>query len=319
MSSAFVTGGSGFIGSALIHRLVADGHTVSALARSDASAHAVEEAGARAIRGDLLEPDSWTGQVPSCDVVFHLAAETDLTASREQHQRVTVDGTRAVLEGARRVRAGRFVYAGSEAALLAGPPLIDVDETAPLRPDSPAPYCAVKAESEQLVIAASDEQLETVVVRPRFVWGPRSNLIDGIVHAAQNGAFAWIEGSRFQTDVTYIDNVIEGLILGWQRGRPGQAYFVTDREPVEMRSFLETQFRLYGLDLQIPDLDLKTAQTNVPPPPMLWFFSQQCTLNTDKAVKELGYHPVITRDQALATIADTPTPDPTERSGIVLS
>jgi hypothetical protein len=85
-----------------------------------------------------------------------------------------------------------------------------------------------------------------------------------------------------------------------------------------MRSFLETQFRLHGLDLQIPDLDLEIARANVPPP-MLWFFSQQCTLNTDKAVKELGYHPVITRDQALATIAGMPIPDPTQRSGIVLS
>ena len=305
-STAFVTGGSGFIGNALIRRLVADGHAVSALVRSHASARAVEKAGARAVWGELLEPDSWTGEVPTCDVVFHLAAETDLMADRERHQRVTVDGTRAMLEAARRIGATRFVHCGSEAALLAGPPLIDVDETAPLRPDSAAAYCAAKAESEQLVVAASDGRLATVVIRPRFVWGPQSNLIGLIIQAAQDGAFAWIEGSRFLTDVTYIDNVVEGMILGWQRGRPGEAYFVTDREPVEMRSFLETQFRLYGVDPQIPDLDLETARANVPVP-MLWFFSQQCTLSTDKAVAELGYRPVITRERALANIAASAT------------
>ncbi|MEV6641446.1 NAD-dependent epimerase/dehydratase family protein [Amycolatopsis sp. NPDC051371] len=302
MATAFVTGGSGFIGNALIRRLVADGHTVSALARSDVSARAVEDAGARAVRGELLEPESWTASVDACDVVFHLAAETDVAADPEQHQRVTVDGTRAALEGARRLGAAHFVHCGSEAALLAGPPLIDVDETAPLRPDSPAAYSAAKAQSEQLVAAASDEQLATVVIRPRFVWGPGSNLIDAIVRAARNGTFAWIEGSRFPTDVTYIDNVVEGLVLGWQRGRPGEAYFITDREPVEMRSFLEKQFQLYKVDLRIPDLDLETARANVPPP-LFWFFSQQCTLKTGKAVEELGYRPVITRDQALATVA----------------
>src|SRR5438067_7600332 len=302
MSTAFVTGGSGFIGHALIRRLVADGHTVSALARSDAAARAVEQAGARPVRGDLLDPESWTGSVGSCDVVFHLAAETDLGAGQQRHQRVTVDGTRAVLEGARRVNAARFVHCGSEAALLAGAPLIDVDETAPLRPDSPADYSAAKAQAEQLVVAASDDQLATVVIRPRFVWGPRSNLIDAIVHAAQHGTLAWIGGSRITTDVTYIDNAVEGMILGWQRGRPGEAYFITDREPVELRSFLETQFRLYGVDPQVPDLDLETARKLVPVP-MFWFFSQECTLKTDKAVEELGYHPVTTREQALASVA----------------
>ena len=293
MSTAFVTGGSGFIGHALIRRLVADGHTVSALARSDAAARAVEQAGARPVRGDLLDPESWTGSVGSCDVVFHLAAETDLGAGQQRHQRVTVDGTRAVLEGARRVNAGRFVHCGSEAALLAGAPLIDVDETAPLRPDSPADYSAAKAQAEQLVVAAS------IQPERRLLLGV---LIDAIVHAAQHGTLAWIGGSRITTDVTYIDNAVEGMILGWQRGRPGEAYFITDREPVELRSFLETQFRLYGVDPQVPDLDLETARKLVPVP-MFWFFSQECTLKTDKAVEELGYHPVTTREQALASVA----------------
>ncbi|HWO61048.1 MAG TPA: NAD-dependent epimerase/dehydratase family protein, partial [Umezawaea sp.] len=252
MSSAFVTGGSGFIGTALLRRLVADGHEVSALARGDAAARTIEEAGARAVRGDLLDPDGWAGTGTHYDVVFHLAAETDLAADPDRHQRVTVDGTRAVLEGARRVRAERFVHCGSEAALLAGEPLIDVDETAPLRPDSPAAYCAAKAKAEQLVVAASDDRLATVVIRPRFVWGPGSNLIGAIVRAAQDGTFAWIEGSRVTTEVTHVDNAVEGMILGWRRGRPGEAYFITDREPVEVRSFLEAQFRAHGVDPRVP-------------------------------------------------------------------
>ena len=65
----------------------------------------------------------------------------------------------------------RFVHCGTEAALMAGEPLVDVDETAPLRPDSQAPYPATKARAELAVRGASREGFETVALRPRFVWG----------------------------------------------------------------------------------------------------------------------------------------------------
>ena len=65
----------------------------------------------------------------------------------------------------------RFVHVGTEAALLAGEPLIEVDERAPLRFDSPALYSSTKARAEEAVIEANRDGLETVVVRPRFVWG----------------------------------------------------------------------------------------------------------------------------------------------------
>ncbi|SES14950.1 hypothetical protein SAMN05216188_12366 [Lentzea xinjiangensis] len=104
------------------------------------------------------------------------------------------------------------------------------------------------------------------------------------------------------TDVTYVDNAVEGLVLGWLHGRPGEAYFITDREPVELRSFLEAQFRLYGVEPSVPDLGLPAALANVPVP-LLRFCSQQCTLDTGKAVAELGYQPVITRARALGATA----------------
>ena len=65
----------------------------------------------------------------------------------------------------------RFVHCGTEAALLAGEPLVKVDETAPLRPDSKALYSATKAQAEQAVREASGDGFETVVLRPRLVWG----------------------------------------------------------------------------------------------------------------------------------------------------
>lgn len=301
MARAFVTGGSGFIGRALVRRLREEGHSVGALVRSEASAAKVSALGAEPVRGELTDPTTWRDSAAGSDVVFHLAAETDITADRERHELVTVRGTRAAVDAARHARVPRFVHCGSEAALLAGDPLVDVDETAPLRPDSEAAYCAVKAVAEKIVLDANTADFATVSIRPRFVWGPDSILVEGLVAAAKTGQFAWIDGGRHATDVTFVENAVEGLMLGWRRGRPGQAYFVTDRHRVTLRDFLEAQFEIHGVGVPIPDLDAETAAREVPLPAR-WFLGQQCTLRTDRAVADLGYEPVVSHATGLEAV-----------------
>lgn len=301
MAQAFVTGGSGFIGRVLVRRLLNEGHSVRALVRSAAAAAKVAALGAAPVRGELTDPATWQDEVTGSAVVFHLAAETDITADRERHELVTVRGTRAAIEAARYAEVPRFVHCGSEAALLAGDPLVDIDETAPLRPDSAAAYSAVKAAAEQIVLDASTPGFTTVSIRPRFVWGPESLLIEALVAMAKAGRFPWIDGGRHTTDTTYVDNAVEGFMLGWRHGRPGQAYFVTDGDNVDLREFMETQFAIYGVDAPIPEMDGETADREVPVP-LRWFLGQQCTLLTDKAAAELGYKSVVSRAAGLDAV-----------------
>src|SRR5437763_1473852 len=91
----------------------------------------------------------------------------------------------------------------------------------------------------RLVRTANSRGFGTVVVRPRFVWGVGdTNVMAALVEAVRRGRFSWIGGGRHRTSTTHVDNTVEGLVLGAERGAPGKVYFVTDGEPVVFREFV---------------------------------------------------------------------------------
>ena len=320
MPTAFVTGGSGFVGGALVRRLVHDGWTVRALARADGAAAAVEKAGAESVRGDLDQTAAMRAGADGADVFHHAAAKVEDFGDPADFERVTVQGTKNALAAAREAGVPRFVHVGTEAALMAGQPLVNVDETTPLRPDSPAPYPWSKAKAELAVRDANADGLETVVVRPRFVWGRGdTTLLPQIVSMTKAGRFAWIGGGGQLTATTHIDNTVEGLVLGAARGKPGGVYFVTDGDPVVFREFVSQLIRTQGLEPPTRTLPLPVARAAAAAsesawkllrrkdrPPLtrftVWVSALECTINDSRAREELGYREVTTRAQGLEEV-----------------
>jgi nucleoside-diphosphate-sugar epimerase len=317
---AFVTGGSGFIGGRLVERLVTEGHPVRALARSEESARRVAGLGAEPVLGDIGDCDSLAAAAAGAEVAFHLAAQLGEWGPWEEFERGNVEGTRNALAACAGAGVRRFVHCGTEAALMAGEPLVHVDEMAPLRPDSRAPYPATKARAEQEVRKASREGFETVVLRPRFVWGKGdTTLLPEVVATVEAGKWAWVGGGRNVTDTTHVDNVVEGLLLAAERGRPGEAYFVTDGEPVVFREFVTALLETQGIEppgrsipawTAAPLARIAEAAWRVLPlsgaPPMTtfrsWLLTQECTIDISKARSELGYAPIVTQEQGLAEL-----------------
>ena len=214
MPVAFVTGGSGFVGGALIERLRREGWDVRALARSERAAERVRELGAEPVSGDLGDRDSLRAGAEGCELAFHAAAKVEDWGDPADFERLNVQGTQNVIDACREAGVRRLVHVGTEAALMAGQPLVNVDESAPLRPDSPALYSSSKAKAEQIARAANGDRLETVVVRPRFVWGSGdSTLLPQIVEMVRSGRFRWVGGGRHLTATTHILNTVEGLWL----------------------------------------------------------------------------------------------------------
>jgi nucleoside-diphosphate-sugar epimerase len=320
MSTVFVTGGSGFIGGRLIERLVADGHTVRALARSDQAAAKIRERGGEPVAGDLSDVEVIRAGADGAETAFHAAAMLGDWGTPEEFERGNVTGTSNVISACARAGVRRFVHVGTEAALLAGQPLVDVDETAPLRPDSPALYSSTKAQAEHIVLNANRNEFETVVVRPRFVWGRGdTTLLPTMTEMVRSGRWAWIGGGHHRTATTHVENTVHGLLLAAEKGKPGNAYFVTDGGDVVFREFVTELLATQGVT---------PSERNIPPkiaaalatigetawgalplpgrPPLTrfayWVSAQECTINIDKARRDLGYEPVITREQGLAEL-----------------
>ena len=321
MRTALVTGGSGFIGLRLTERLVRDGWSVRALARSDRAEQRVTAAGAAAVRGDVGTPAALEAGAGGAEVTFHLAAKAADWGAWRDFRRVNVEGTRNVLAASRAAGVRRVVHVSTEAVLMRGQPLVAADERTPLALSSPSPYPATKAAGEAAVISANGGGLETIVVRPRFVWGPGdTTLMPVMVELVRSGRFRWIGGGRQRMSTTHVDNCVEALVLAADRGTPGAAYFVTDGAPVVFREFVTALLATRGVEPPAGSVPLAVANAvarageaawrllRLPgAPPVtrfaVWVSGLECTLSDSRARADLGYEPVVTREEGLAALS----------------
>ncbi len=317
----FVTGGSGFVGGAAIRRFLAEGWRVRAMSRSATSDQKIRALGADPVSCDLENVSR--EHVADADVVVHAGAFVETWGPKDAWDRINVRGTERMLEAARTAGVARFIHIGTEAALVRGQHLHDADETMPLALDSPYPYCRTKALAERAVCQADDSAngFTTLVLRPRFIWGPGDNtLLPEIEAVAERGAWVWINGGRAVTSTTHIWNLVEAIVLACERGEGGEPYFILDDG---QRTFREIVTGMAGSrDLTLPDRSIPTwlaeagasvcewtwrafSLKGVPPltKHAVMVMSRDCTLRDDKARAKLGYVPVISVEDGLRELA----------------
>lgn len=318
MSRVFITGGSGYLGRNLIRACLARGDDVLALARSAAAEKTVRDLGARVVSGDL---DSLTAaHLNGCETFIHAAAKVTEWGLREEFQRINVDGTRASLDAARKAGVRNFVLIGTEAVYANGRPIVDVEESRPL-PENPLPrYPQSKGAAEKLVRAADAPGFKTVVVRPRLIWGrDDTSVLPQLIRAVKKGQFKWVNGGRYLTSTCHVANVCEGALLAAERGRGGEAYFLTDGAPVEFRAFMSRLFEARGVTVPDEEIPFAVAKFAAQVCEQLWehlplpgdapltrmainLGAQSVTVRDDKARRELGYTGQISIEQGIAEL-----------------
>lgn len=307
--SAFVTGGTGFVGRNVLEELVHRGWDVTALHRATSRVSGVASLPIRLVEGDILDPDSLVRGIPEgVAVVFHLASDTSLWSRRDAWQnRVNVEGTRNVVEAAIRRGAGRVVHTSSWNAygLWNGP----ISEEQPKRGRrSPVNYDRSKALAEDVVLQGIEDGLDAVILNPAHIIGryDRKNWARMIVMTYRETLPGIPPGSGV---FCHARDVARAHVVAAEKGRTGHNYLLGGEEA----TFMEV-FEIVGelLDREVPSRPvpawlfttvghlyaLAARVTGREPdvtPEVAAIVTANPRIESDKAERELGYEPISLR------------------------
>ncbi|MEW5722948.1 MAG: NAD-dependent epimerase/dehydratase family protein [Thermodesulfobacteriota bacterium] len=322
---ALVTGGGGFLGQALATRLVGRGDEVVSLTRGDYPE--LRTLGVQVRRGDVADPEAVSAAAAGCDVVFHTAAKAEMWGPYESFHRTNVLGTRNVIEACRRHGISRLVHTSSPSVVYRGRSQRGVGEDEPYPDRFLAHYPRTKAEAEKLVLAANDERLATVALRPHLIWGPGDNhIVPRLVEKGRAGKLRLISGGPYLVDSVYIDNAAEAHLLAADRLTPdsppaGRAYFISNGEPLDIVELINKIIGAAGVPPVTPTVPpwaadaagticetiwgifrLKTE------PPLTRFLARQFStdhwFDLSAAKRDLGYEPKVTIEAGLRKLAE---------------
>jgi nucleoside-diphosphate-sugar epimerase len=225
-----VTGGNGFIGSALCLRLRALGHEVTAVVRPGAQDARLVQAGASVREAELADPNSLADAFAGADVVFHCAAESDLRAPAEALSWINVAGSENVVKAARHARVQRVVQLSCANASLANRARVHWKESAALGHAPLGALARSQLLAEELALQASTARMSVVALRPAWLWGPgeRHNLPELAAEARSGGVKLFASGDALFSSA-HVDNVVAALIAaGSSEQGGGQAFHVAD-------------------------------------------------------------------------------------------
>lgn len=226
---SLVTGATGFVGSAVVRRLLRDDHRVRVLVRAGSDRRNLQGLEVDVVEGDLNDAASLAHVCDGCDALFHVAADYRLWAPRpDELYRTNVDGTKALLDAAREAGVPRVVYTSSVAALGIPRDGTPGTEATPVSlGDMVGHYKRSKFLAEELVRRYAAEGLPVVIVNPSTPIGPRDikpTPTGRIVRDAMAGRLpAYVDTGL---NVVHVDDVADGHWLAFRNGVVGERYIL---------------------------------------------------------------------------------------------
>ena len=246
-----VTGGSGFLGGAIVRRLLERGERVRCLQRN--APVILQERGAEIVSADLGDRDAVSNAARGCDAIMHVAAKTGVWGRYEDFYRPNVTGTINVIDACAANGIKRLVYTSTPSVIHAGGDVEGVNENTPIAAHFETAYPATKAIAERLVLEANGPQLASVALRPHLIWGPDDpQLTARVIARARAGRLRLVGQGLKLIDSVYIDNAVDAHIQALDRLAPGcacsgKAYFITQGEPMPQRDLINGILRAAGL------------------------------------------------------------------------
>ncbi len=302
-----VTGATGHIGNVLVRKLIERGEKVRALILPQESCAPIQGLDIEAAEGDVLHPESLYKSMKDVKGVFHLAGVISIMpGSNDIVRKVNIEGTKNILQVAKEMNVGKFVYTSSIHAIKRVEEGI-IDEMLPYDPENPyGEYDRAKAEATLEVQQAAQAGLEAVIACPTGVIGPydfRGSLMGDVIHeAAESKPTFYVDGAYDFVDVR---DVAEGLIAAAEKGKRGESYILSGQK-ISVRYLLETVREITGrhfFQMKVPFDLAKFAALFTPmyysyarvtprfTPYSLEVLRSNANISHAKATRELGYKP----------------------------
>ena len=309
MTVSLVTGGSGYFGSLLVHRLVAAGHTVRVLDLNDVDDRPAQ---VQLVQGDIRDPQVVAQAVDGVDVVFNNVAQVPLAKDEELLRTVNVDGTTLLLAECRRAGVGKVVHTSSSA-------VFGVPRSNPVLPTTvPSPveaYGHAKLAAEWACLDAIRNGLDVSIVRPRTILGHGRLGIFGILFEwVADGADIFVLGdgsNRYQ--FVHADDLADVCVLAGAKAGPevfnaGTDRFGTMRETLEsLCAHAATGSKVRSLPAGPAAFGMKAAAGMhlAPFAPYHWLmYSKSLWFDIEHVRDSLGWRPRFSNAEMLADSYD---------------
>lgn len=239
-----ITGGQGFVGRALVDRFADLGHEVTCADVNDRPFRS----DVRFVKLDIRDAAAARLALADMDSVIHNASLVHTKHNRvEDVWAVNLGGTENILAACTAHKIPKLVYISSASAVYEGADIELGDETLPYSSISQAPYADSKIAAERAVLAFSGSTgTDACAIRPHVIFGAGDNrFIPAILDKARRGKLTRAIGNRDKlSDFTYIANLVDAVVAAEDRLGPGspvagQAYFITNGEPMAFFDFIE--------------------------------------------------------------------------------
>lgn len=320
---ALVTGATGFLGGALIRRLHSMGWEVTALGRNVQALAELGSRGIKIVRAGLEDSQAIMNACKGQEIVFHCGALSSHWGKAKDFYDANVLGTENVIRACMENNAKRLVHVSTPSIYFRYKPRLNVSEDAEL-PKPVNEYVRTKRIAESRIDAAHAAGLPVITVRPRAIFGPGdTSILPRLIERLGSGRMRIIGDGKNITDLTYVDNVVDALILCARSASNtlGRKYNITNGEPIQLWPMIERVCK--SLDLKYPTrkVSYKTAYhlagflesihcalPGQPEPPLtrysVFVVSQNATLDISAARRDLDYRQRISVEEGFQRYID---------------
>jgi len=259
---ALVTGGGGFLGGAIVRKLLERGDTVRSFSRGDYPE--LGKLGVEQIKGDLSDPAGIEKACIGMDIVFHVAAKAGVWGNYDDYYQANTVGTENVIQACLTKDIDTLIYTSSPSVIFDGSDMAGVNESVPYPEHYHAFYPQTKAKAERRVIKAAAEGLKTVSLRPHLIWGPGDLHFAPRILARAKKLRIVGDGTN-KVDTIYIDNAADAHLQAADRllesdDISGRVYFISQDEPINLWEMINAILHAGGKPPVTRHISQKTAR-----------------------------------------------------------